>query len=126
MLRAQREEAGDGNQLLLPAGEAPRIALREAIDPEGRECVPRPSNDLVARKREVHRSERDLLEDALGDLRELGRRVLEADADALAEPMHRPIIDSLAVEPDRAADPATDRAWRQAAEDEAERGLAGL
>ena len=120
------EQPGDGDQLLLPARQAPRIALGEVGDAQRVERRPGPLHDLVARQPEVHRPEGDLLEDGLGHLRQLGRRVLEADADALAEPVHRPVVDVGAVQGDPAADLAADRPRRQATEDEAQRRLARL
>src|SRR5688500_6490627 len=126
MLRAHGEQAGDGDQLLLTPGKALRVPLRKILDAELLEGGPGPRQHLVAGHRQVHRSERDLLEDCRGDLRQLGRRILEPDPDPPAEAVHRPGIDLLAVEADAAADLAADGSRREAAGDEAERGLARL
>ena len=94
--------------------------------PQRLERGPRALDDLVARHAEVHRPEGDLLEDRAGHLRQLGRRVLEADADALAEPCIGQASTSSPSSVTPAADLAADGARRQPAGDQAQRRLARL
>ncbi len=126
MLRTHGQQPGHRDQLLLPAGQAPRVAFGELGDAQRVEGRPAALDHLAALDRQVHRPEGDLLEHGRCHLRELRRRVGEADADAFAEPMHRPGVDVLAVERDVAANLAADRARREAAGDQAQRRLARL
>ena len=126
MLRAHGEQAGHRHELLLAAGEVAGIAFGERSDVQRIQGRPGPIHDLVSRDGKVHRSERHLLEDGVGHLGELRRRVLEADADPFAEPMHRPVVDIRVVEQDRSADLPADGPWREAADDQRQRGLSRL
>ena len=74
----QRQQARDGDQLLLPAGQARRIARRKRLDAERRQRLIGAPDDVVARQAEVHRSEGDLLVDRVGHPGELRRGLAKA------------------------------------------------
>ncbi len=85
-----------------------------------------PLDRLGDRQPEVHRPDRDLLEDRRRDARSLGVRVLEADDDPLGELVGRHPGGRRPVERQRAPEAAADRGRGEPRRDEAERRLAGL
>ena len=75
--RPQREQAGDRDQLLLPARKPRRVALGECLDPQGCQRVPAAGDHLVTWHAKVHRTNATSSKTRLGHAGQLGRGVLE-------------------------------------------------
>ena len=123
--RPHRKERGDDDELCLPAGESARLAFGQRLDAQDLERLPRARDRLARRQAEVHRTERDLLEDGSRHARQLRRRVLEADPDPRRELVQRLAVHRGAVDPQAATrDRAADRSRGETRRDEAQRRLA--
>ena len=120
MGRSHGQQRGDHHQLRLTAGQPPRFALGEGLDVEDRERGLGPCHRLARRQPQVHRPERDLLEDRAGHPGELRGRVLEPDPDPRRELVERLAGHRDAIDRDRAGQPAADRAGRKPGGDQAQ------
>ncbi|MEJ7696964.1 MAG: hypothetical protein WKF78_10205 [Candidatus Limnocylindrales bacterium] len=120
-----REERSDDHELALTAGETARFALGEVLDAEGGQRLLRSLHRVALGQAQVHRPQCHLLEHRSGDAGQLGDRILEADPDPRRELVERLAGHRFAIDDEAAArQRPADRARREAAGHEAERGLA--